>query len=91
MQRFNRFAVDISGRRSDSLPSLKAVVAVARDLLGEGSVNIFFTRAQAAWKRRFIILEKGYIGLGPRQMQVNDKVVLLQGRKTPLMVRPSLV
>lgn len=39
--------------------------------------------------RRFFCTKKGCIGLGPQKMSVNDIVVVVQGSKTPLILRPK--
>ncbi|KAK7433354.1 hypothetical protein QQZ08_000294 [Neonectria magnoliae] len=70
------------------LKNLQLHVAVARDILSpKHVVQSFFVKAYAAWKRRFVRLGKSYIGLGPKKTRVGDKVVLLEGRKVPLVIR----
>lgn len=72
--KFDRFAVETMGRHGtrrgnsgDTLGSLRVLVAVAQNLVGESVANFFFVKTQGAWKRSAVVLEKGYIGLGPRQ------------------------
>ncbi|KAK7414425.1 hypothetical protein QQX98_006703 [Neonectria punicea] len=93
---FDDFAVRVSGtlvagdaKFARVLRNLQLHVAVARDILSpKHVVQGFFVKAYAAWKRRFVMLGKGYIGLGPKQSRVGDRVVLLEGRKVPLVIRP---
>jgi hypothetical protein len=43
---------------------------------------------QACLNRRFFVTTRGYLGLGPQTMQVNDVVVVLFGGRTPFILRP---
>ncbi|KAK0616356.1 heterokaryon incompatibility protein-domain-containing protein [Immersiella caudata] len=38
--------------------------------------------------KRLLVTKGGYIGLGPREMQVGDRVFLVRGSRTPLVLRP---
>ncbi|KAI1376403.1 heterokaryon incompatibility protein-domain-containing protein [Hypoxylon crocopeplum] len=58
------------------------------DTDGHYLFDSFYTMTETTRKRRFIVTEKGYIGLAPWKTQVGDKVVLLQGHKTPVVARP---
>ncbi|MCJ1258430.1 hypothetical protein MMC24_006263 [Lignoscripta atroalba] len=46
------------------------------------------TSFQMKWHRRLITTRKGYIGIAPRQVRQGDKVCVLWGCCTPLVLRP---
>ncbi|KAI1120086.1 heterokaryon incompatibility protein-domain-containing protein [Nemania abortiva] len=47
----------------------------------------FYERSRFTDHRRGILSNSGYIGLGPREIEVGDKIVLLQGSRAPMVVR----
>ncbi|KAJ8127535.1 hypothetical protein O1611_g6102 [Lasiodiplodia mahajangana] len=50
----------------------------------------FYGRAEFVWHKRGILSHSGYIGIGPRETQVGDKIVLIQGSRVPMVVRQVL-
>jgi hypothetical protein len=44
---------------------------------------------RAAIKRAFFVTEKGYIGLGPSNMEEGDLVYVLSGGQVPFILRPT--
>lgn len=52
----------------------------------DAGLRIIFTRLRSLYRRLFVT-ERGYIGLGPQEMQVGDRVYLVRGSRTPLMFR----
>jgi hypothetical protein len=39
--------------------------------------------------RAFFLTEKGYFGIGPNDMQENDRVAVFHGGRTPFIIRPT--
>ncbi|KAI0469784.1 heterokaryon incompatibility protein-domain-containing protein [Xylariaceae sp. FL0804] len=54
---------------------------------GETRYVEFFRWAARSKKRRFIVTERGYFGLGPREATVGDEVLLLRGHQAPVLAR----
>lgn len=49
----------------------------------------YFAWCGATKQRRFFITEKGYFGLGPREMEPGDEIIVLQGARAALVARPG--
>ncbi|KAI0121086.1 heterokaryon incompatibility protein-domain-containing protein [Xylariales sp. AK1849] len=77
------------GESTASFPLAKVYLAlvVLHGLLGESAYLQFFGRIGITKQRRFFTTEKGYMGLGPRETEVGDKVVILQGHRAPIIAR----
>jgi hypothetical protein len=43
---------------------------------------------QATTNRKLFLTKEGYLGLGPREMQVGDQVYLINGSNVPFVLRP---
>jgi hypothetical protein len=43
----------------------------------------------AIQNRKFFVTREGYLGLGPREMQVGDEVYVLHGSNVPFVLRPK--
>src|SRR6266536_4719840 len=51
------------------------------------TVTAWMTRYTIKQKRSFFMTETGYMGLGPALMQPGDKVCVLYGWRTPMLLR----
>lgn len=50
-------------------------------------VKVNVARMEAIERRRFFVMDKGFMALGPAQTRVGDKVVVLEGMHVPIVVR----
>lgn len=56
----------------------------------ERTTEIYFDLATKTLSgRAFFLTEKGYLGIGPNDMQENDTVAVFHGGRTPFIIRPS--
>ncbi|KAK5653025.1 hypothetical protein OQA88_9311 [Cercophora sp. LCS_1] len=58
-----------------------------QDIDPDAGYRTFFVRLRSLYRRLFVT-ERGYMGLGPREMQVGDSAFLVHGSRTPLVFRP---
>jgi hypothetical protein len=73
--------------KSNLLPELQGVQESMRQYL-EKAIPMFDTTIHHTCNSRAFFLTKGgYIGIGPRWMRPNDRVVILYGGKTPYILR----
>ncbi|KAM0809267.1 putative Heterokaryon incompatibility domain-containing protein [Seiridium cardinale] len=64
------------------------VMLIMSGILGATYID-FFGRIGMTKHRRFLLTDMGYIGLGPRETKVGDKIVILQGHRAPVVARPG--
>ncbi|CAJ2511112.1 Uu.00g067370.m01.CDS01 [Anthostomella pinea] len=69
------------------LARIHLALVVLRGLLGDTPYLQFFGRIGTTKQRRFLVTEKGYMGLGPRDSRVGDHVLVLQGHRAPIVAR----
>ncbi|KEY73413.1 hypothetical protein S7711_06833 [Stachybotrys chartarum IBT 7711] len=79
------------GETSASIPLARIYLAlvVLHGLLGQTSYLRFFGRIGITKQRRFFTTEKGYMGLGPRETRIGDKILILKGHQAPIVARDS--
>ncbi|KAI5924621.1 HET-domain-containing protein [Camillea tinctor] len=77
-------------RQAGQAATVKSIVSITREIVGNPSYMEFFSLVGITKQRRFFITQKGYIGLGPRETKVDDKIVILQGYQVPILARCTI-
>lgn len=71
-------SINENGEREISIQNIRLLNEVTHT-----SLKYFIDR------RNFFITDHGYFGLGPAKLEVNDKIVILHGVSTPLVIRQT--
>jgi hypothetical protein len=74
-------------RQAGRAATVKSIASITLAGVGEPSYIELFSQIGITKQRRFLITEKGYMGLGPRETKVGDRIVILQGHRAPIVAR----
>jgi hypothetical protein len=89
---------DAAGRPIDAITRPRDSTAQPRDATTEGNMNFvidyewmeYVTRlVDRCQNRSFFVTGRGYIGLGPKEMQRGDLICVLDGLRAPCVLRPQ--
>ncbi len=76
-------------RQAGRAATARSIASITRAVVGDPRYIEFFALIGITKQRRFLITEKGYMGLGPRETQVGDRIVILQGHRAPVVARQA--
>lgn len=83
------FKVSSVEHRQDTNPQLSSVPTDACDVDGDEHAPFANTVRFAHWGRRLFMTDSGYLGLGPATARPGDHVYIVQGAKTPFVLRET--
>lgn len=74
-------------RKTDGSVGVKSSASIISAILGNSTYMQLFPLVGMTRHRRFFITKDGYMGLGPREARVGDKIMILQGHQAPILAR----
>ncbi|KAI0967575.1 HET-domain-containing protein [Xylaria arbuscula] len=76
-------------RKAGESIGVKSRASIIREILGNSTHRELFPLVGMTRHRRFFITKNGYMGLGPRDTNVGDSIILLQGYQAPILARDT--
>ncbi|KAI1749586.1 HET-domain-containing protein [Xylaria castorea] len=76
-------------RKASGSFKVKSSAAIIRAILTNSTYMELFPLIAMTRHRRFFITKNGYMGLGPRDTNVGDSIMILQGHQAPILARAT--
>ncbi|KAI8951404.1 HET-domain-containing protein [Xylaria longipes] len=76
-------------RKAGGSVGVKSSASIIRAMLANSTYMELFSLIGMTRHRRFFITKNGYMGLGPRETEVGDNIIILQGHQAPILARAT--